>query len=131
MIGIDTNVLIRYLTDDDPEMADRAGHLLERECHPDGQGFINAVVLSETVWVLRRHYRYSRDQIAMAVDALLRTPSLAVEHGELAERALKLYRAANVDFADALIGLINEEAGCRATATFDRRAAALETFRLL
>jgi predicted nucleic-acid-binding protein len=131
VIGIDTNVPIRYLTDDDPEMADRAGHLLERECHPDGQGFINAVVLSETVWVLRRHYRYSRDQIAMAVDALLRTPSLAIEDGELAERALKIYREGNVDFADALIGLINQERGCRMTVTFDRKAAGLETFRLL
>jgi predicted nucleic-acid-binding protein len=131
MIGIDTNVLVRYLTDDDDEMADRAERLLDRECDPDRQAFINAVVLSETAWVLRRHYRYSREQIATVIDALLRAPSIAVEHDELVEHALDDYRSTSVDFTDALIGIINRQSGCAVTATFDRKAAGLDTFRLL
>ena len=94
MIGIDTNVLVRYLTDDEHEMADRAGRLLERECTPDRPGFFNLVVLCEVVWVLRRHYRFARAQIADAVGAVLRARQLAVEHAELVERALDQYREA-------------------------------------
>ncbi len=131
MIGIDTNVLVRYLTNDEPEMADRAERLLERECNPDRLGFVNAVVLCEVAWVLRRRYRFGREPIAAAVEALLRAPLLAVEHAELAELALRDYRAGRADFTDALIGLINRQAGCEATATFDRRAAELDSFRLL
>jgi predicted nucleic-acid-binding protein len=131
VIGIDTNVLVRYLTDDEPEMVDRAERLLERECSPDEPGFVNVVVLCEVVWVLRRRYRIARDQIAAAVEALLRAPLIAVEHGELAELALEDYRAGRADFTDALIGLINRRAGCEATATFDRKAAQLDSFRLL
>jgi predicted nucleic-acid-binding protein len=131
VIGIDTNVLVRYLTDDDHEMADRAERLLDQECHPDNQAFINAVVLCETAWVLGRRYRYSRAQIVAVIAALLRVPSIAVEHGELVEDALDLYRYSNVDFTDVLIGVINRRSGGAITATFDRKAAGLETFRLL
>ena len=83
------------------------------------------------VWVLRRHYRFARAQIAGAVWAVLRAPQLAVEHAELVERALDQYRGSKVDFADALIGLINRRSGCEATATFDRQATALDSFRML
>jgi predicted nucleic-acid-binding protein len=131
VIGIDTNVLVRYLTDDEPEMVDRAERLLERECTPDRLGFINLIVLCEVVWVLRAHYRFAREQIAAAIDALLRAPLLAVEHDDLVQRALLDFRTGKVDFADALIGLLNWRAGCEATATFDRKAAGLGTFRLL
>ncbi len=93
MIGIDTNVLVRYLTDDEPEMVDRAERLLERECTPDRLGFINLVVLCEVVWVLRAHYRFARRRRSRRpIDALLRAPLLAVEHGDLVERALVDYR---------------------------------------
>jgi predicted nucleic-acid-binding protein len=131
VIGIDTNVLVRYLTNDEPEMVDRAERLLERECTPDRLGFINLIVLCEVVWVLRAHYRFACEQIAAAIDALLRAPLLAVEHDDLVQRALHDYRTGKVDFADALTGLLNWRAGCEATATFDRKTAGLGTFRLL
>jgi predicted nucleic-acid-binding protein len=131
VIGIDTNVLVRYLTDDEPEMAGRAERFLEQECAPDRPGFINLVVLCEVVWVLKAHYRLAREQIAAAIDALLRAPQVAVERGDLVERALMDYRRGKVGFADVLIGLINQRSGCEATATFDREAAALDSFRLL
>jgi predicted nucleic-acid-binding protein len=131
VIGIDTNVLVRYLTNDDHEMADRAERLLDHECHPDSQAFINSIVLCETAWVLRRHYRYSKEQIAAVIDALLRAPSFAVEHGQLVEDALDHYRATGVEFSDAMIGLVNRQSGCAVTATFDRKAAGLDTFRLI
>jgi predicted nucleic-acid-binding protein len=131
VIGIDTNVLVRYLTDDEPEMVDRAERLLERECAPDRLGFVNAVVLCEVAWVLQRRYRFAREQIAVAIESLLHAPLLAVEHAEMAELAVKDYRSGRADFTDALIGLINRRAGCEATATFDRKAAQLDSFRLL
>ena len=131
MIGIDTNVLVRYLTDDEPEMVDRAERVLERECTPERPGCINIVVLCEVAWVLRRRYRFAREEIAAAVEALLRAPLLAVEHANLAELALKDYRMGKADFTDSLIGLINRRWGCEATATFDRKAAELDSFRLL
>ena len=131
MIGIDTNVLVRYLTEDDPDMADRAQRLLEQECTPDRLGFINVVVLCEAVSVLRAQYRCAREAIAAAVEALLRAPLLAIEHAELAELALEDYRAGEADFTDALIGLINQRSGCEVTATFERKAGELDSFRLL
>ena len=131
MIGIDSNVLVRYLTNDEPEMADRAERLLEQECAPDRLGFINVVVLCEVAWVLRAHYRFAGEQIAAAIDALLRAPRLAIQHDDLVERALVDYRRGKADFAAVLIGLLNRRSGCEVTATFDREAAALETFRLL
>jgi predicted nucleic-acid-binding protein len=131
VIGIDTNVLVRYLTNDEPSMADRAERLLERECNPEHVGFINIIVLCEVAWVLRRHYRFGREQVTAAVEAVLRAPLLAVEHAEVAQRALEDYRAGRTDFTDVLIGAINRQAGCETTATFDRRAGELESFRLL
>lgn len=88
-------------------------------------------MLCEIAWVLRSHYRFASEQIAAAIDALLRAPRLAIQHDDLVERALVDYRRGKIDFADVLIGLLNRSSGCEVTATFDREAAALDTFRLL
>jgi predicted nucleic-acid-binding protein len=81
--------------------------------------------------VLRRRYRFAREQIAVAIESLLQAPLLAVEHAQMAELAVKDYRSGRADFTDSLIGRINRRAGCEATVTFERKTAQLDSFRLL
>jgi predicted nucleic-acid-binding protein len=128
MIGLDTNVLIRYIVQDDPDQAGRAARLIEERCSRDEPGFINHMVLCEIVWVLESVYRLGRGEVADILDRMLRVAALEVEDFDLAFAALLLYRDGVCDLADALIGHKNRQHGCAATATFDRRAARLAEF---
>lgn len=131
MTGLDTNVLVRYLTGDDvPQSA--AVDRLVRESRESGEPlFVPLIVLCETVWVLARGYGYTREEIATVLELLLRTEGLFVERDGLARRALARYRAGPGDLADYLIGLVALDAGCKATATFDRKLRGAAEFRLL
>ena len=129
MLGIDTNILVRYVTQDDPEQAKRAATILERQCTAESPGFVNAVVLAEFVWVLERNYRYTRAQIAPVIEDLLTSADLEVEHAAEAWDALRSYRVEKAGFADLLIGRINAHHGCRTTATFDRKAGRSGDFK--
>lgn len=122
MVGIDTNVLVRYLIHDDAEQTRRAVRFLEHKCTNEDPGLLNAVVLTELVWVLESVYRYSRPQVAVVIDGLLHTTQLKIENSEEASAALREY-ARGADFTDALIGAINRRLGCEHTVTFDRKAA--------
>lgn len=126
MIGLDTNVLVRLLTNDDPAQADAAQHLLETQAGRQAPAFVDRVALVELVWVLQRRYGYDRAAIADAVVALLRTPALRLEDAERVIDAVRIYRGGQADFADVMLVLGAREAGCTALATFDRRAARLE-----
>ncbi len=128
MIGLDTNVLLRYLVEDDPDQTPWAVRLLEERCTEDQPGFINHVVLCELVWVLESSYRFPRRVVADTLDRLLRVPELRVEHIDGAWMALDAYLTTRADFADAMIGWLNRSHGCIGTATFDRAAAALDEF---
>lgn len=128
MIGLDSNVVIRHLTADDPEQSARVAAFLARRCTADRPGYINRIVLCEIVWVLKRLYRYDRAVIATVVERLLHTTELVVEDRELVAAALEGYRNGEADFSDCLIGLGNLAAGCETTATLDRDAASLPTF---
>ena len=128
MIGIDTNVLVRYLVADDSAQARKSEKFIRQECSADNPGYINRIVLCELVWVLTDDYRYQRNQIGDVLEMLLRTEELSVESLNAAWAALRLYRQGNCDFADAFLGRTNIDAGCRATATFDRKAARLDIF---
>jgi len=119
--GIDTNVLIRYLIQDEPEQARRASRFIATACSSDDPGFINRVVLCELVWVLESAYGYPRDRMAQLIESLLRTAQLKVEDHDIAWAALHEYQA-GADFADALIAAVNQRAGCEDTVTFDRKA---------
>ena len=92
-------------------------------CTVDAPGIVNHVVLCEAVWTLARSYRYSREQIADAVAAILATPEFRVLERVPVEEALQIFQTSRADFADALIGVLNRRAGCATTYTFDRRAA--------
>ena len=131
MIGLDTNVLVRYLVRDDPAQSRRARVYLESTCTNASPGFVSHVVLSELCWVLRAAYRYGRAAVAAVIDALLRTPQLRLEDEALVAAALALYRGSDADFADCLIGLAHKNAGCETTVTFDARAAILAEFSAL
>lgn len=127
MIGIDTNVLIRHLTQDHPEQAKRASHLIEQTCSVDEPGYINRVVICEVVWVLERAYRYDRDVIAQCIETILRAADLRVENEKAVWQALASYQK-GYDVADVLIGVTNQLAGVDKTYTFDKKAAEISAF---
>ena len=128
MKGLDTNVLVRLLVADDARQANRAAHYVGRECTAENPCLLNRVVLCELVWVLERAYGHDRNDIAAALEKVLRTTEFLIEDAESAWAALFAYRARAADFADAVIARSNRGLGCAATATFDRRAARLDGF---
>ncbi|MBI3512955.1 MAG: type II toxin-antitoxin system VapC family toxin [Proteobacteria bacterium] len=128
MIGLDTNVLVRYLVQDEPIQSKQAARLIEHSCTADAPGWINLVVLCELVWVLTSGYGYTRDAIADVLAKLLQVTELLIEADDAVVSALQLYRSSKVDFADALIGIRNRQVGCEITATFDRAASAIDEF---
>ncbi len=119
MKGLDTNVLVRYLTQDDPDQSRRANAFLQEAASKGERCFIGSVVLCELVWVLRGAYGYERDDVCMVLEKLLSTVEFSIEDKELAYRALEDYRTGG-DFADHLIGWRNGKVGCDVTVTFDR-----------
>ena len=130
MIGIDTNVLVRYVVQDDARQAAAANHFIETTLSEDEPGWIAAVVLCEFVWVLESAYGYARNPIVATLQRLFEVDRFRVESPSLAWRALDEYRVGG-DFSDALIALANEHEGCGYTATFDRTAARLKQMRLI
>jgi len=131
VIGLDTNVVVRFLTQDDAAQSPIATRLMGRLTREE-PGFVSAVVLAEITWVLSRAYKSSRSDVARAIEGLLRSAELVIENAPAAYRALARYQASEtVEFADALITETIALAGVRETVTFDRRAAAELGMRLL
>ncbi len=120
MIGLDTNVLIRYLTQDDDEQTPRATEFVEALDEQD-QAFVALVVLVEVHWVLRAAFGVSADEAASIVERLLAASWLVVQEADLVRRAVGRVQT-GVDFADAVIAELGTAAGCTTTVTFDRRA---------
>lgn len=131
MIGLDTNVLVRHLVQDDPSQSRKATLLITKQCTRDDPGFINRVVLCELVWVLESAYGYSKDTIVAVLEKLLRTSQLKMEDVQAAWTAFRMYQKGKADFADCLLGATNRIGGCEWTATFDQPASKLEGFQLL
>jgi predicted nucleic-acid-binding protein len=131
LIGLDANVVLRYLTDDDRVQSPKAARLFEEDLSEDEPGFVAAVVLAEVVWVLRRHYAQKRSQIAATVQKLLAADRLVLEHPQAVAGAVLAMMQDNVDFTDALIAGIGADFGCAHTVTFDRRASRLPGFALI
>jgi predicted nucleic-acid-binding protein len=128
MIGLDTNILVRLLVEDDPVQTRRAKHFIERCCTPESPAFINCVVLAEFVWVLGSIYHFGRAEIAGAIETLLSGRDRVVEYHDDVLYAVAEYKSGNIGFTDAMIARINGARGCEATATFDRKAAKLKGF---
>lgn len=130
MIGLDTNVLVRYVLQDDPRQAAAVNRLLD-SLSRDTPAFVPLITLVEVVWVLGDGYRYDRASLAAVILSLLKTESLVVERAMVVERALRAFRAANADFADCVIAQVATEAGCTRTMTFDKAAAKAGVMTLL
>lgn len=128
MIGLDTNVLARYLVRDDASQLAAAIRLIERRLTEDEPGFVSGVVLAELSWVLRRSYRWSAARVVAAIEILVDADVLVVEHEGEAAEAIAMVRAGRGEFADAFITAIAEQAGCSQTLTFDRDALRLPGF---
>jgi predicted nucleic-acid-binding protein len=126
MIGIDTNVLVRYLAQDDPQQALAASQLIDGLSHRE-PGFVSVVTVVETFWVLRRAYQVPDVEVRRLLRGLADSVELLVQHSDEVRRALDR----RGDFADGLIALFGAAAGCDYTATFDRKAAAQTEMRLL
>jgi predicted nucleic-acid-binding protein len=131
MIGLDTNVLVRHIVQDNQEESQAASHLIETNCTAEDPGVVSLVVLCELVWVLDRGYRYHRSTIAAVLRRLLSVGDVRIERSDLAWLALNLYEGGKADFADYVIGLIHRDQGATITHTFDRRASDCELFALL
>ena len=128
MLGIDTNVLVRFLVRDDQTQFEKARKLLKREVSNGRRVFINQLVLLETEWVLRSRYGLAKTQMLETISRLLDAPDIQLEDEPAVEEALFIWRDANADFADCLIGARNRRLGCRATVTFDTKASKLQGF---
>lgn len=131
MKGIDTNVLVRYLTLDDAAQAERATAVIEGAVRSGDALFVSQVVLCETVWVLEAAYRLGRTEILGALEAILRTAQLRFENKDVLWQALAGYRTGRGDFADHVIARAGAAAGCTVTLTFDRELSGSPLFELL
>jgi len=123
VIGIDTNVLVRYIVQDDPAQSKRANRLIEEECSVTIPGFISLVVLVELIWVSESCYGAARSEVAELVRRILSIRQLVVQDTETAWKALRLFESSKADFADCLVERTAAAAGCSAVMTFDKVAA--------
>jgi predicted nucleic-acid-binding protein len=128
MLGVDTNVLVRYLIRDDQSQYEKARRLIDREVGKGEGILVSLLVLLETEWVLRSRYELSKTDIVTAFSALLDTADLTFEDEPSVENAIYSWKDSAADFADCLIEAHNRRLGCRATATFDGRAMKLAGF---
>ena len=122
MIGLDTNVLVRYVAQDDKRQSPKASRLIE-SLTADSPGYVSLVSVVELVWVLSGCYALSKDEICEVLETLLRTKEILVQNAAIVWKAVRLFKAGKADFADCLIELSAQAAGCGYTATFDCNAA--------
>jgi predicted nucleic-acid-binding protein len=128
MLGIDTNILVRFMVRDDEEHFQKAQRLIKREVGAGEDVFVSLLVLLETEWVLRSRYGLQKTEIEEAIAGLLDATEIQFEDEAAIEETLYIWKDNLADFADCLIGAHNRRLGCRATATFDARAGKLPTF---
>jgi predicted nucleic-acid-binding protein len=131
MIGLDTNILVRYLTQDDPVQSAKASEILERRLTEKNPGFVSIVAIVETVWVLDRAYFLTAQEIATAIERLLQVEVLAIENEQEVFTAMVALKRGCGSFADALIAELGARVGCTRTLTFDRKATRLPGFELI
>ncbi len=123
MIGVDTNVLVRFVIDDDADEFRKATAFLTSRTQDD-QAFVSIIVLVEFIWVLRSRYRYSQEQVAYVIGTLLSSPALVFEEQQFLSTLIRGGKVKSGDLADHLIAFSAERAGCSRTVTLDAPAAA-------
>ena len=123
MIGLDTNIIVRYLTQDDPVQSPKATQIMERRLTESRPGFISLVTMAEVAWVLERTYHRSSREIAQAMEAMLQADSLFIQNEQEVFTTIVALKSGQGSFADALIAALGQWAGCASTLTFDKRAS--------
>lgn len=123
MIGLDTNVLVRYIAQDDARQSRLATHLIEETCNAATPGFVSLVVVVELVWVSESCYAATRADIADIIRRILGIRKLVVQEAEIIWKTLRRYEASRADFADCLVEQLALAAGCTDVMTFDKAAA--------
>jgi predicted nucleic-acid-binding protein len=131
VIGLDTNIVVRYLAQDDPTQSPRANKLIEHVLTEEEPGFVSVLAMAETTWVLERAYGLSNREIAAAIESMLQTDVLVVECEQEVFAAMIVLKEGRGSFAEALIGALGAKAGCSYTLTFDQKASQLADFTLL
>jgi predicted nucleic-acid-binding protein len=131
MIGLDTNVLIRHITQDDPVQSPVSTEILERRFTEQQPGFLSVATILETVWVLESFYGLAAQEIATTIQATLQLATIVIQNEREIFLALHWFRSGKASFTDALMGELGLAAGCDFTFTFDRKAARLPGFRLI
>ena len=131
MIGIDTNVLVRYIAQDDAAQSAQATQLIEQACSAQPPGFIGVVVLVELVWVSESCYGATRAEVVEILRRILSIRQLVVQEAELVWKALNLFESGKADFSDCVIERTANATGCTKTMTFDQKAAATGGMTLL
>jgi len=130
MIGLDTNILVRYVTQDDPVQSAKATDIIENRLSLADPGFVSVVTMAEVVWVLDRAYGLSDAEIAAAIERMLQIDILVVENEQQVFAAMVALKQGRGAFADALIAELGTRAGCTYTLTFDKKALRIPSFRL-
>ncbi len=130
LIGLDTNVLVRLVMEDDEGQIEKAQGFFNGLTTRD-PAYLSILVLCEFAWTLGRFYKLTRDQVAVAIEQVLNMPSLQIERPHIVRKALQYFRASRADFGDCCIGVLAETAGCVYTVTFDRDASKLPGMHLL
>ncbi len=123
MIGLDTNILVRYFTHDHPAQSAAAVKVIE-SLSAELPGFLSLVVLAELVWVLQFSYRFKKREIELIIEKLLRSQELIMEQAEVVSQALRTFRVSRANFADCLIERCGDAASCQYVLTFDKDAVA-------
>ena len=128
MIGLDTNVIVRFLLKDYPQQWKSSDDLIQACEKKQESVFISNIVLCELVWVLQRSYRYPKAMIVTVLENIVFERGFEFENRELVNEALEAFRNSKVDFSDCLIGIIHRHHGCRKTYSFDSATHALSYF---
>lgn len=131
MRGLDTNVLVRYLTDDDVAQSKKAAALIDTAVARGDRLFIGSVVLCELAWVLRWAYDVTKDDLVTTLERILATSQFVIGDKDVVRRALETYRTGKGDFADYVIGESHRAAGAAATVTLDRRLRGNGAFEMI
>jgi predicted nucleic-acid-binding protein len=128
MIGLDTNIVVRYIVQDDPVQSQKANEIIEQRLTQRNLGYVSIIALVETVWVLERAYRFTDIEIASAVEGLLQTDILVIENEQEVFLAMTALKEGWGSFSDALLAGLGAKAGCTHTLTFDKKAPRLPGF---
>jgi predicted nucleic-acid-binding protein len=131
MFGLDTNILVRYITNDDPKWSPIAKQFIDSTCTVDEPGFINALVLAEVVWVLSGYQGYNKEKTASLIREFLDADNLYIDHAPQVEIALERFKNSTAGFTDCLIAVLNFEAGATPTYSIDQAAVKSGIFAAL